>query len=71
MEIRDHKGCENVVAYHLSRLENLMEGGDARIRINEDFSDEHVIAVVDHTPWYADFVNFLIVGVLPTKLSNY
>lgn len=37
MEIKDRKGCENVVADHLSRLENPVEGEDMRIGIKEQF----------------------------------
>lgn len=45
IEIKDRKGCENVVVNHLSRLENPVEQ----------------LLVVEHsdgTPWYADIVNF-------------
>ena len=41
VEKRDRKGCENVVADHLSRLEHPVEGEDLSQEINEDFPDEY------------------------------
>ncbi|XP_070005112.1 uncharacterized protein [Nicotiana sylvestris] len=67
LEIRDQKGTENQVAYHLSRLENrghVTEGES----IKETFPDEHLLAITsDETPWYADYVNFIASGVTPPE----
>jgi len=42
LEIRDKKGVENVVADHLSRIPN---ASVERTPINEDFLDEHILAI--------------------------
>nr|GEY34761.1 reverse transcriptase domain-containing protein [Tanacetum cinerariifolium] len=57
--IRDKKEIENLVAYHLSRLENphkdLFENKD----INENFPLETLGKISSgSTPWFADFANF-------------
>ncbi|XP_058733004.1 uncharacterized protein LOC131604588 [Vicia villosa] len=65
LEIKDKKGTENVVADHLSRLENLKP---EQVPIDDDFPYERLIAQSD-APWYADFVNYLAAGVLPPDLS--
>ncbi|GKA25498.1 reverse transcriptase domain-containing protein [Tanacetum coccineum] len=57
--IRDKKGSENLVADHLSRLENphkdVLENKD----INENFPLE-TLGVISSgsTPWFADYANF-------------
>ncbi|XP_070050161.1 uncharacterized protein [Nicotiana tomentosiformis] len=62
-------GTENQVADHLSRLENhehVEEGG----QIKEAFPDEQLFAITqDPPPWYADYVNYLVSGVLPPKIE--
>nr|XP_009786564.1 PREDICTED: uncharacterized protein LOC104234659 [Nicotiana sylvestris] len=69
LEIRDRKGTENQVADHLSRLENrnhVAEGG----AIKETFPDERLLAITSSTaPWYADYVNFIAIGVTPPELT--
>ncbi|XP_062094020.1 uncharacterized protein LOC133800058 [Humulus lupulus] len=42
MEIWDKKGTENLVAYHLSRLEVEESQNDKEVQINYHFSDEHL-----------------------------
>jgi hypothetical protein len=81
LEIKDKKGTENVVADHLSRLENLEP---ERTSINDDFSYDKLIATLEEnkadeqveaalavcvTPWYADLVNYLAAGIVPPTLS--
>ncbi|XP_076901242.1 uncharacterized protein LOC143555608 [Bidens hawaiensis] len=63
VEIRDKKGSENVVADHLSRFVEREEEEDAR-EINESFPDEQLFSV-STLPWYADILNFLVVGTIP------
>jgi len=66
LEICDKKGVKNVVADHLSRIPN------AHIEwslINEDFSDEHILAIFKE-PWSADIVNYLVTGQLPAEWSK-
>ena len=45
VEIRDKKGVENVVADHLSRLENSEEGCEKESSIKEEFPDEYLFSI--------------------------
>ena len=67
LEIKDKKGTENIVPYHLSRL----EGPSKEIQINDEFPDEQLLAIEDKelVPWFADFVNYLVGRVLPLEFS--
>ena len=67
LEIKDKKGTENLVADHLSRL----EGSSKEIQINDDFSDEQLLAIEDKelVPWFADLLNYLVARVLPLEFS--
>ncbi|KAL5579626.1 hypothetical protein UlMin_012068 [Ulmus minor] len=67
LEIRDRKGTENQVADHLSRLEQNQESSEV---INETFPDEQLFFLTQtQLPWYADFVNYLVSGMLPPDLT--
>ena len=68
MEIRDKEGVENVVADHLSKLENEEERFEKESSIKEEFPDEYLFPV-NITPWYADIANFLAFNILPPNLS--
>jgi hypothetical protein len=61
LEIHDKPGKKNVVADHLSRLE---EGGDdTTIPLIESFPDENILAIhttTNELPWYATIVNYLV-----------
>src|ERR1044072_6657176 len=67
LEIKDKKGTENVVADHLSRLENIKH---EQVPINDEFQYDKLIAqleenktdnfmettlAISSVPWYADF----------------
>lgn len=70
MDIRDKKGAENVVADHLSRLQ---ENGEVleEIPIEDTLRDDILYSVQEKKlPWYADIVNFLACGALPPDLSS-
>ncbi|KAJ4700581.1 Retrovirus-related Pol polyprotein [Melia azedarach] len=70
LEIRDKKGSENLVADHLSRLEQKEIEDDAESLINEVFPDEQLFSLQElDTPWYADFVNYLASNIIPADLS--
>ncbi|GJS14859.1 reverse transcriptase domain-containing protein [Tanacetum coccineum] len=59
--IRDQKGAENLVADHLSRLENPHQDKLENKEITETFPLETLGSValhVDSTPWFADFANY-------------
>ena len=67
MEIQDKKGVENVVADHLSRLENSEKGVEKESLIKEEFPNEYLFSV-HITPWFADIANFLASDILPPIL---
>ena len=67
LEIKDRKGCENVVADHLSRIEN--EEAKSWPPIVEKFPDEQLYQVKDSLPWFADIVNYLAGGHLPPDMN--
>ncbi|XP_062080935.1 uncharacterized protein LOC133785737 [Humulus lupulus] len=70
LEIWDRKGIENQVADHLSRLEAGTERQDEG-PIKETFPDEQLLVVNQvTTPWYADFVNYLMSGLQPPDLNR-
>ena len=58
LEIRDKKGVGNVMADHLLRIPNAPV---ERTPINEDFLDEHILAIFKES-WYVDIVNYLVTG---------
>ena len=58
-----------MVADHLSRLVQEYLIGDDEIPLRENFPDEHLWAIQGEEPWYADLVNYLTHGVLPTGLN--
>ena len=67
VEIQDKKGTKNLVVDHLSRLEGLKN----EVQINENFLDEHLLAISNSSlvPWFADYVNYLAVKVIPLKFT--
>ena len=69
MEIKDKQGVENVVADHLSCLEN---GNDTKesIEIDEYFPDEQMMIMETSLPWYADIVNFIACNVIPSEFNS-
>ncbi|CAA0824785.1 Uncharacterized mitochondrial protein AtMg00860, partial [Striga hermonthica] len=71
VEIRDMKGCENVVADHLSRIvpSDPSLALHEQFCINDDFPYEHASEVTS-VPWYADIVNYLSDGVLLANFSS-
>ena len=68
LEIKDKKGCDNVIADHLSRVEQ-KETGKEETELKENFPDEQLFKVSFQIPWYADIVNYLACGVVPQEFS--
>ncbi|XP_052477133.1 uncharacterized protein LOC128032560 [Gossypium raimondii] len=69
IEIKHRKGSENQIANHLSRLEVGSEDGNI-LQIVDTFLDEKLFTI-DATPWYADFVNYLVCGKLPLGVTGH
>ena len=68
LEIKDKKGCDNVIADHLSRVErNKVEEEEAGL--TENFPNEKLFQLSFQLPWYADIVNYLACGVVPSEFS--
>ena len=68
LEIKDKKGCDTVIADHLSRVEKptVQKGGR---EIAENFPDEQLFQLSLQSPWYADIVNFLSCGIMPLEFN--
>ncbi|XP_020249301.1 uncharacterized protein LOC109826692 [Asparagus officinalis] len=71
LEIKDKKGTDNVVADHLSRLRQEMDQVEGEKEpFDDSFPDDNLFAVTSlQAPWFADFVNYIAYGVLPSELS--
>ncbi|KAK2390987.1 protein NYNRIN [Trifolium repens] len=67
LEIKDKKGVENVVADHLSRLENPLVT-NKEVEVSESFPNEKLLSVVVR-PWFADMANFKAGNIIPEDLS--
>ena len=63
LSIQDKKGVENVVADHLSRLSSDVPIDP--VPIDEHFPNENLFAT-SSLPWFADIVNYLVTGVVPS-----
>ncbi|GKA69369.1 putative nucleotidyltransferase, ribonuclease H [Tanacetum coccineum] len=70
--IRDKKGAENLIADHLSRLENPDLGKLTKAKIQDLFPKELLMAISDknNEPWYADYANYLASRVLPFRSTH-
>ena len=67
LEIKGKKGTKNLVAYHLSRFKRL--GNE--VQINDSFPDVQLLNISDSssTPWFSNYVNYLVAKVLPLEFS--
>ena len=68
LEIKDKKGCDNVIADHLSRVEKPIVQEEDK-EIEKHFPDEQLFQLSLQSPWYLDIVNFLAYGIMPYQLS--
>ncbi|GJX43717.1 reverse transcriptase domain-containing protein [Tanacetum coccineum] len=69
IEIKNKKGAENVIADHLSRLEKPNLNDE---KINDEFPDEFLMSIKtdeEESPWFADFANYLVRGILRNGLT--
>ena len=67
LEIRDKKGVENVVADHLSRLEN-NEVRKKEKAIMVEFPDEKLFAI-GVRPWFADMENYKVGNIVSDDMD--
>ena len=68
LEIKDKKGSDNVIADHLSRVER-NKAEEEETGLKENFPDEQLFQLSFQMPWYADIVNYLACGVVPSEFS--
>ncbi|GKD68459.1 reverse transcriptase domain-containing protein, partial [Tanacetum coccineum] len=69
IEIKNKKGAENVATDHLSRLEKPNLNDE---EINDEFLDEFLMSIKtdeEESPWFADFANYLVGGILRKGLT--
>jgi hypothetical protein len=67
--LKDKKGSDNLVADHLSRMTETDEGC---VPIADNLPGDNlmqVLAVKGKSPWYADFVNYLVCQQLPANFT--
>ena len=64
LELKDKKGVENTIAYHLScmPITNMQD-----LPINDFIRDDMLLKVTDSKPWYANMVNFMVSGYVPQE----
>ncbi|GJW57926.1 reverse transcriptase domain-containing protein [Tanacetum coccineum] len=68
MEIKYRKGTENVVADHLSRLENNETSDDSEV--DDNFPRETLMEInTKDEPWFADFANYLVGNIIPKGMT--
>ena len=56
-----------MVADHLSWL--VLVSTSLGLPIDDSFPDEHLFALV-HCPWYADIVNYMVIGQIPLQWTS-
>ena len=69
LEIKDKKGCDNVIADHLSRVEKTTVKEEEK-EVAENFPNEQLFQLSFQLPWYVDIVNFLACGVMPQNSAT-
>ncbi|GKC35028.1 reverse transcriptase domain-containing protein, partial [Tanacetum coccineum] len=68
IKIEDKKGTENVVADHISRIDNDETSDESDV--NDNFPGETLMEItMNDTPWFADFVNYLVGDVIPKGMT--
>lgn len=67
IEIKDKKRDKNVVVDHFFRFTDLKA---EEFPLDDSFPDDKKFALIGkEIPWYADFVNYLVAGVLPPDIN--
>jgi hypothetical protein len=62
LEIRDKKGVENYVVYHLSRLQF---EESAELPTNDYLRDDTLLIIPTANPWYTNMINYVVAGYIP------
>jgi hypothetical protein len=64
LEIKDKKGVENSIADHLSRMQFK---NPQKLPINDSLRDDMLFQISRSDPCYADIINFIVAGYVPTR----
>ncbi|GJW36208.1 reverse transcriptase domain-containing protein [Tanacetum coccineum] len=68
IEIKDRKGTENVVADHLSQIENDESSDDSEV--DDNFPGETLMEInTKDEPWFVDFANYLVADIIPKGMT--
>ncbi|GJT50520.1 reverse transcriptase domain-containing protein [Tanacetum coccineum] len=68
IEIKDRKGTKNVVADHLSRIENDESRDDSEV--DDNFPGETLMEInTKDEPWFTDFANYLVADIIPKGMT--
>ncbi|GJS20384.1 reverse transcriptase domain-containing protein [Tanacetum coccineum] len=68
IEIKERKGTENVVADHLSRIENDESSDDSKV--DDNFPGDTLMEInTKDEPWFADFANYLVADIIPKGMT--
>nr|GEW70223.1 hypothetical protein [Tanacetum cinerariifolium] len=68
IEIKDRKGTKNVVADHLSQIENDELSDDSEV--DDNFPEETLMEInTKDKPWFADFENYLVSDIIPKGMK--
>jgi len=72
LELKDKKGCENLVADHLSRLpSDHIVGIEGNLPFLDEVQGETLMAIATQSiPWFADIANYLASGETPFGYSS-
>jgi len=66
LEIEDKPRAENLVADHLSSLDN----GESGNPLSYYFLDETLYTITDRLLWYTSMVNYIVIKTFPMDLSR-
>ncbi|RDX67802.1 Gag-Pol polyprotein, partial [Mucuna pruriens] len=64
--IRDKKGVEHSIAYHLSWIKRESDS----MPIQDEFPNEQLLHINTPTPWFVDICNFVVASQFPPKASQ-
>ncbi|GJZ27951.1 reverse transcriptase domain-containing protein [Tanacetum coccineum] len=68
IEIKDRKGTENVIADHLSLIENEEISDDSKV--DDNFPGETLMEInTINEPWFAYFANYLLDDIIPKGMT--